>query len=208
MIGRAEVAASLFAADAAGQLDVLGHDGDALGVDSAQVRVLKEADEVGLGRLLLGRFRKGLGLGDVRHIRANLEGAHSCGLEAQVCLDILCNLAHQALKRQLADQQLRALLVAADLAESDGAWTVAVRLLNASGYWSALASGLGGQLLAGRLAAGGLAGSLLGARHSTVWVFSREMSVLWTFESLVRVGLRIEAGAQDASTSSELWMGP
>jgi hypothetical protein len=39
-------------------------------------------------------------------------------------------------------------------------------------------------------------------------VFSREMSVLWTFESLVRVGLRIEAGAQDASTSSELWMGP
>ena len=32
--------------DAAGQLDILGHDRHALGVDRAQVRVLKEADEV------------------------------------------------------------------------------------------------------------------------------------------------------------------
>jgi len=30
------------AADATGQLDVLGHDGDALGVDGAQVRVLEQ----------------------------------------------------------------------------------------------------------------------------------------------------------------------
>ena len=39
-------------ADAAGQLDVLGHDGDALGVDGAQVGVLKQADQVGLRSLL------------------------------------------------------------------------------------------------------------------------------------------------------------
>ena len=39
-------------ADAAGQLDVLGHDGHALGVDGAQVGVLEEADQVGLGSLL------------------------------------------------------------------------------------------------------------------------------------------------------------
>ena len=33
-------------ADTAGELDVLGHDGDSLGVDGAQVRVLEQTDEV------------------------------------------------------------------------------------------------------------------------------------------------------------------
>ena len=40
------------AADAAGDLDVLGLDCDPLGVDGLQVAVLKEVDEVRLGRLL------------------------------------------------------------------------------------------------------------------------------------------------------------
>jgi hypothetical protein len=43
---------SALPADAAGELDVLGHDGDALGVDGAEVGVLEEPDEVGLGGLL------------------------------------------------------------------------------------------------------------------------------------------------------------
>lgn len=43
----------------AGQLDVLGHDGDTLGVDGAQVGVLKQADQVSLASFLLGQ-RKGL----------------------------------------------------------------------------------------------------------------------------------------------------
>ena len=38
----------------AGQLDVLGHDGDALGVDGAQVGVLKQTHQVGLAGLLQG----------------------------------------------------------------------------------------------------------------------------------------------------------
>ena len=38
--------------DAASQLDVLGHDGDPLGVDGRQVGVLEQAHQVGLGRLL------------------------------------------------------------------------------------------------------------------------------------------------------------
>ena len=42
------------ATDAAGELDVLGHDGHALGVDRAQVGVLEEADQVRLGGLLQG----------------------------------------------------------------------------------------------------------------------------------------------------------
>lgn len=43
----------------AGQLDVLGHDGDTLGVDGAQVGVLKQANQVSLTSFLLGQ-RKGL----------------------------------------------------------------------------------------------------------------------------------------------------
>ena len=35
---------SAFTTDTAGQFDVLGHDGDALGVDGAQIGVLKETD--------------------------------------------------------------------------------------------------------------------------------------------------------------------
>ena len=39
------------ATETAGELDVLGLDGDALGVDGGEVGVLEERDEVGLGRL-------------------------------------------------------------------------------------------------------------------------------------------------------------
>lgn len=56
-------------AEAAGELDVLGLDGDTLGVDGAQVGVLEEGDEVGLDRLL--------------------EGADGGGLEAEVALEVL-----------------------------------------------------------------------------------------------------------------------
>ena len=45
---------SSLSTDAAGKLDILGHDGDSLGVDGAQVGVFKETDKVGLGCLLQG----------------------------------------------------------------------------------------------------------------------------------------------------------
>ena len=92
------------ATDAAGELDVLGHDGHALGVDGSQVGVLEQAHQVGLGGLL--------------------QRQHGAGLEAQVGLEVLGNLADQALERELADQELGRLLVAADLAEGDGARAV------------------------------------------------------------------------------------
>ncbi len=94
------------ATDAACQLDVLGHDGDAVGVDGAQVGVLEQANEVSLGRLL--------------------EGGDGGRLEAEVRLEVLGDFTHEALERQLADEQLSALLVATDLTESDGARAVAV----------------------------------------------------------------------------------
>ena len=121
---------STLATDAASKLDVLGHDGDTLGVDGAEVGVLEEANEVGL--------------------RGLLERDDGRRLEAEVGLEVLRDLADEALEGELADQQLRGLLVAANLAESDRAGAVAVGLLDASSCRGGLARRLGGELLAGR----------------------------------------------------------
>ena len=117
--------------DAPFKLNVLGHDGHALGVDGAEVGVLEEANEVSLGGFL--------------------EGEHGGALEAEVGLEVLGDLTDQALEGQLADEELRALLVAADLAKGDGAGAVAVGLLHAAGGRGGLACSLGGELLAGAL---------------------------------------------------------
>ena len=138
------------ATDAAGKLDVLGHDGDTLGVDGAEVGVLEEANKVGLSGLL--------------------ERKDGRALEAEVGLEVLGDLADEALEGELADEKLGGLLVAADLAEGDGSGAVPVGLLDAAGGGGGLASGLGGELLPGGLASGGLAGGLLGTGH-----FSKKM---------------------------------
>ena len=101
-VGEADgVGLGAFSTDAAGQLDVFGHDGDPLGVDGAQVGVLEQTDQVCLAGLL----------------KSHDGGA----LEAQVGLEVLSDLPHQALEGQLADQQLGGLLVATDLTQSHGA---------------------------------------------------------------------------------------
>jgi len=132
-------------ADAAGELNVLGHDGDTLGVDGAQVGVLEEANEVGLSSLL--------------------EGKNGRALESKITLEVLGYLTHKALEGKLADEQVRRLLVATDLTKRDGSGAVTVGLLDASGGGGGLASGLGGELLAGGFASGRLAGGLLGTSH-------------------------------------------
>ena len=114
-------------------------------MDGAEVGVLEQRGEVRLGRLL--------------------QGHDGVRLEAQVLLELLGHLAHKALEGQLADQELRRLLVLADLAQCHGARPEAVGLLDAAGGWGGLARCLVGELLAGSLAAGGLARSLLGAGH-------------------------------------------
>ena len=47
-----ELGLSPLSTDSPGELDVLGHDGDTLGVDGAQVGVLEQADQVSLAGLL------------------------------------------------------------------------------------------------------------------------------------------------------------
>ena len=77
---------SSLSSDSPGQLDVLGHDGDTLGVDGAQVGVLKQADQVALAGFLQG---------------------HDGGaLESEIGLEVLGNLSHEPLEGKLSDQQL------------------------------------------------------------------------------------------------------
>ncbi|PAV84150.1 hypothetical protein WR25_11356 [Diploscapter pachys] len=67
-----------FASDPSGELDVLGHDGDTLGVDGAQIGVLEQADQVGFGSLM--------------------QGEHCRRLEAEIRLEVLCDFTNETLK--------------------------------------------------------------------------------------------------------------
>jgi len=134
-----------FSADTAGQLDVLGHDGDTLGVDGTQVGVFKETNEVSLGGFL--------------------ESHHGRGLEAEVSLEVLSDFTHKSLEGQLADKQFSALLVATDFTKGDGTRPVPVGLLDTTSGRSRFTGSFGGQLLARSLSSSGFTGSLLGTSH-------------------------------------------
>ena len=136
---------SSLSTDPPGELDVLGHDGDPLGVDGAQVGVLKQTNKVGLAGLL--------------------EGHDGRGLEPEVSLEVLGDLSHQTLEGQLADEELSGLLVSPDLTESHSSGPVSVGLLDSSGGGGRLPGSLGGQLLPGSLSSGGLTGGLLSTGH-------------------------------------------
>jgi len=114
-------------------------------VDGAQVGVLKETDQVGLAGFL--------------------KSADGCTLESEISFEVLGNFSDQPLEGQLADEQLSGLLVATDLTESHGTGPVPVGLLDSTGRGGRLPGSLGGQLLPGGLASGGLTGSLLGTCH-------------------------------------------
>ena len=136
---------SSLAADAAGQLDVLGHDGHPLGVDGADVGVLEQPHEIGLAGLL--------------------ESHHSRALEAKVSLEVLGDLPHQALEGHLAEKQLRGLLVPPDLPQGHGARPVPVGLLDSASGRGTRPSSFGSELLPGSFPSGRLAGGLLGSCH-------------------------------------------
>merc|ERR1712215_497619 len=118
------------------KLDILGHDSDPLGVDGAQVGILKQANKVGFTRFL--------------------ERHHSGGLEPQISLKILGNLPHQPLERQFPYQQLP---------KSHSARAVPVRLLDSSSGWSRLPSSFSGKLLPWSFSSCRLTSSLLSSPH-------------------------------------------
>ena len=131
--------------DAAGKLDILGHDGHTLGVDGAQVGVLEEADEVSLGGFLQGHDGR--------------------SLEAEIRLEVLRDLANEALEWELADEQLGRLLVATDFTEGNRTGTVTVGLLHTTSGRGRLASCLGRKLFAGSFPSRGLTSGLLRTSH-------------------------------------------
>ena len=132
-------------ADTAGQLDVLGHDGDTLGVDGAQVGVFEESDEVGLAGFL--------------------EGHDGGGLEPQVGLEVLGDFSHETLEGEFPDEELGRFLVSTDLSQGHGSGPVTVRFLHSAGGGCRLPRCLGGQLLARSLSSGRFTGGLLGTCH-------------------------------------------
>ena len=136
---------STFSSDSSGELDVLGHDGDSLGVDGAQVGILKKADEVSF--------------------RSFLESHDGGRLESEVGFEVLGDFSDESLEGQLSDEKLGRFLVSSDLSEGDGSRSVSVWLLDASGCWSRLSSGLGGELLSRSFSSGRFSGGLLCSGH-------------------------------------------
>jgi hypothetical protein len=126
-------------------LDILGHNGDTLGMDGTEVSVLEKTNQV--------------------CFRSLLESHDSRGLETEVSFEVLSNLTHQTLEGEFPDEKFSALLVATDFSEGNSTWPVTVRLLDTSCSRGRLASCLGGQLLARSLASCGLTGGLLGTSH-------------------------------------------
>ena len=73
-------------ADAASELNVLGYNGHVLGVYDTQVGILKETNEVSLCSLMKGKDGR--------------------SLKAKVALEVLGDLADEALEQKLADEEV------------------------------------------------------------------------------------------------------
>jgi len=138
---------STFSTNSSCQLDILGHNGDTLGVDGAQVGVFKQTNQVGL--------------------RCFLKGTNGCALETEISLEILSDLTNETLEREFPDEQFSGFLVPSDFTKGDGTGPVPMGLLDSSGGWGRFTGGLGGQLLTRGLASGRLTGGLLGTSHDS-----------------------------------------
>ena len=135
----------MLSTDSASELDVLWHNGDTLGVDGAQVGVLKQSNQVGLTSLL--------------------EGHDGRALESEVSLEILGDFTDETLEGQLSDQKLGALLVSSDFTQGDSSGPVSVWFLHTTSGGCTFACGLGGQLFPGGFPTSGFSGSLLCSCH-------------------------------------------
>ena len=113
--------------DSAGELDVLWHDGDSLGVDGAEVGVFEETDQVGLGGFL--------------------EGEDSGALESEVVLVLSGNFTNESLEWELADEELGTLLESSDFTEGNGTWSESIGFLDTTGGGGLLGSSLVGDVL-------------------------------------------------------------
>jgi len=103
---------SSFTTDTTSELDILWHNSDTLGVDSAQVGVLKQTNKVGFTGLL--------------------ESSNGCRLEPKIGFEILSNFSDETLEGELSDQKLSRLLVSSDFSEGNSSRSVPMWLLDSS----------------------------------------------------------------------------
>jgi len=122
---------STFSANATSELDVLGHDGDTLGMYSAQVGVLKERHEIGLSSFL--------------------EGENGGALKAQIGFVVLGDFTDQTLEGELADQEVRGLLILANFTKSHGTRSITMWLLDTGRVGALLRAALVASCLRGAL---------------------------------------------------------
>ncbi len=148
-----------FSSDSSSQLHILGHDGDSLGVDSAQVGVFKQGDEVSFSGFLKSQDGR--------------------ALESEIVLKVLGDFSDESLERKLSDQQLSGLLILSDFSESHSSGTISVGLLDSSGARSALTSSLGGELLSGCFSSGRLSGGLLSSGHFVIMTVQQLKKTKW-----------------------------
>ena len=109
---RRDLVLGSLASNSARELHVLREDGDALGVNGAKVGVLEESNKICLSCLL--------------------KGSNGSTLEAKIGLHFLGNLANEALKGKLADEQLCGLLKTANLAQRNDAGAITMGLFDTS----------------------------------------------------------------------------
>ncbi len=124
-------------------MHVLGHDGNSLGVDGAEVGVFEETDHVGFGGLL--------------------EGEDGGRLESEVVLEVSGDVTDESLEGEFADEELSGFLEFSDFSESDGTGTESVGSLDTTG--GLLGGSLGGNVFSGVFTSGTLASGHLGAGH-------------------------------------------
>ena len=136
------------APDSSGELHVLGHDGNSLGVDSAEVGVLEESDHVSLSGLL--------------------ESEDGGGLESEVSLEIVGDFSNESLEGEFSNEELSRFLESSDLSEGDGTGLEAVGSLDTGGGDGSRGFALGrlvGNGLSGGLGRGSLSSGMLGSSH-------------------------------------------
>ena len=114
-------------------------------MDSAQVGVLKESNQVGFGSFL--------------------EGHDSRALESEIGFEILGDLSNQSLERKFSDQEFGGLLVPSDFSKSDGTWSKSMWLLDTAGGWGGFSGSFGSELLSWGFASGALSSGLLCSSH-------------------------------------------
>ena len=126
-------------------MDVLGHDGDAVSVNGAEVGVLEKSYEVSLSCFL--------------------KSQNGSRLESEISLVFLSNFTDESLEWEFTDQKFSRFLILADFSESHSSGAETVGFLDASGGRSTFAGCLGGKMFAGSFKSGSLAGGMFGAGH-------------------------------------------